>query len=144
VAAQEIGQVASSSVDLAERAGHMLDEMVPNIKKTSDLVQEITAASEEQSSGLAQINSAITQLSQTTQQNAAGSEELASTAEEMSTQASELQTAMGFFKVGALASAIQTGRAAVRDIRVRQAPAARKVQAERFASAVDEANFVRY
>ncbi|MBS1210537.1 MAG: histidine kinase, partial [Proteobacteria bacterium] len=57
VAAQEIGTVASSSVELAEKAGKLLDEMVPNIKRTSDLVQEITAASEEQSSGVSQINS---------------------------------------------------------------------------------------
>src|SRR5476651_2692941 len=100
VAAQEIGEVATSSVSLAEKAGQMLGAMVPNIKRTSDLVQEITAASEEQSTGLVQINSAISQLSQTTQQNAAGSEQLASTAEQMSSQAEELQQAMGFFKVG--------------------------------------------
>jgi methyl-accepting chemotaxis protein len=100
IAAQEIGEVATSSVSLAEQAGQMLGAMVPNIKKTSELVQEITAASEEQSSGLAQINGAIAQLSQTTQQNAAGSEELASTAEQMSSQAEELQQAMSFFKIG--------------------------------------------
>jgi len=100
IAAQEIGEVATSSVSLAEQAGQMLGAMVPNIKKTSELVQEITAASEEQSSGLAQINSAVAQLSQTTQQNAAGSEELASTAEQMSSQAEELQQAMSFFKIG--------------------------------------------
>ncbi len=100
LAAAEIGEVASSSVELAETAGRLLDSMVPNIRKTSDLVQEITAASEEQSSGVAQINSAIGQLSQTTQQNAAGSEQLASTAEEMSGQAEELQLTMSFFKVG--------------------------------------------
>ena len=99
VAAQEIGEVAGSSVQLAERAGALLDAMVPNIKQTSDLVQEITAASEEQSSGVAQINMAVGQLSQTTQQNAAGSEELASTAEEMSSQAEELQAAIAFFRV---------------------------------------------
>ncbi len=99
VAAQDISEVASSSVELAERAGQLLDQMVPNIKKTSDLVQEITAASEEQSSGVGQINAAIGQLSQTTQQNAAGSEELASTAEEMSSQAEELQQTMSFFKL---------------------------------------------
>ncbi|WP_457422652.1 methyl-accepting chemotaxis protein [Roseateles sp. P5_E7] len=99
VAAQEIGEVASSSVELAERAGHLLDAIVPNIKKTSDLVQEITAASEEQSSGVAQINSAVGQLSQTTQQNAAGSEQLAATAEEMSSQAEELQATIAFFRV---------------------------------------------
>jgi methyl-accepting chemotaxis protein len=99
VAAQEIGTVASSSVELAERAGKLLDEIVPNIKKTSDLVQEITAASQEQSSGVGQINAAVGQLSQTTQQNASSSEELAATAEEMSSQAQQLQQAMGFFKL---------------------------------------------
>ncbi|ALM84853.1 histidine kinase [Bordetella sp. N] len=99
VAAQEIGGVASSSVDLAERAGRLLEQMVPNIRKTSDLVQEITAASEEQSSGVGQINAAVTQLSQTTQQNASSSEELAATAEEMSSQAEQLQQAMAFFKL---------------------------------------------
>src|SRR5476651_2741097 len=97
VAAQEIEQVASSSVQLAERAGRLLDEIVPNIRSTSNLVQEITAASEEQSSGVGQINAAVTQLSQTTQQNASSSEELAATAEEMSSQAEQLQQAMSFF-----------------------------------------------
>jgi methyl-accepting chemotaxis protein len=100
IAAQEISNVASSSVELAERAGRLLDEMVPSIKKTSDLVQEITAASEEQSSGVGQINAAVGQLSQTTQQNASSSEELAATAEEMSGQAEQLLQAMGFFRLG--------------------------------------------
>jgi len=100
VAAQEIGEVATSSVELAERAGTLLDEMVPSIRKTSDLVQEITAASEEQSAGVGQINAAVGQLSQTTQQNASSSEELASTAEEMSAQAERLQQTMSFFRVG--------------------------------------------
>jgi len=72
---------------------------VPSIRKTSDLVQEITAASEEQSSGVAQINAAVGQLSQTTQQNASSSEELASTAEEMSAQAERLQQTMSFFRL---------------------------------------------
>jgi len=99
VAAQEIEQVASSSVQLAEKAGRLLDEMVPNIRRTSNLVQEITAASEEQSAGVGQINAAVTQLSQTTQQNASSSEELAATAEEMSGQAEQLQQTMSFFKL---------------------------------------------
>ncbi len=99
VAAQEIGEVATSSVEVAERAGDLLDQMVPNIRKTSDLVQEITAASEEQSAGVGQINSAVGQMSQTTQQNASSSEELAATAEEMSSQAEQLQQAMAFFKL---------------------------------------------
>ncbi len=99
VAAQEIGTVAINSVELAERAGKLLNEIVPSITKTSDLVQEISAASQEQASGVNQINSAVTQLSQTTQQNASSSEELAATAEEMSGQADQLQQTVAFFRV---------------------------------------------
>ena len=99
IAAQEIGEVATNSVDLAERAGGLLSEIVPNIRKTSDLVQEISAASSEQASGVGQINSAVGQLSQTTQQNASSSEELAATSEEMSSQAEQLQQIMSFFKL---------------------------------------------
>jgi methyl-accepting chemotaxis protein len=89
--------VAKDSVKLAERAGTLLTEMVPSIKKTSDLVQEITAASQEQSSGVGQINSAMGQLNKATQQNASASEELAATAEEMGGQAEQLQQLMQFF-----------------------------------------------
>ena len=73
--------------------------MVPAIKKTSDLVQEIAAASEEQSSSVGQVNTSMTQLNQITQQNASSSEELAATAEEMSGQAENLQQLVSFFKV---------------------------------------------
>jgi len=111
VAAQEIGEVASNSVELAERAGMLLDQMVPSINKTSDLVQEITAASEEQSSGVGQINTAMEQLNQLTQQNASASEELAATAEEMSGQAEQLQHAMEFFKVEIVALGRQSAAA---------------------------------
>jgi methyl-accepting chemotaxis protein len=100
VAAAEISTTATGSVELAEKAGSLLAAMVPNIRKTSDLVQEISAASQEQSIGVGQINSAVTQLSQTTQQNATSSEELAATAEEMSGQAEQLQQTMSFFKTG--------------------------------------------
>ncbi len=99
VAAQEIGDVAGSSVELAERAGSLLDEMVPAITKTSDLIQEIAAASNEQSVGLGQVNGAMTQMNQITQQNASASEELAATAEEMNGQASQLQQLIEFFKL---------------------------------------------
>ncbi|MCE5233866.1 MAG: methyl-accepting chemotaxis protein [Mizugakiibacter sp.] len=99
VAALEISELASGSVDLAEKAGKLLDQIVPSIKKTSDLVQEIAAASVEQSSGVGQINAAVSQLSQATQQNASSSEELAATAEEMSSQAEHLQQMMAFFKL---------------------------------------------
>jgi methyl-accepting chemotaxis protein len=113
IAAQEISTVASSSVELAERAGMLLDAIVPNIRRTSDLVQEITAASEEQSSGVGQINSAVTQLSETTQQNASSSEELAATAEEMSSQAEQLQQTMAFFKLSGYGNG--SGSAPARD-----------------------------
>jgi methyl-accepting chemotaxis protein len=97
VAAQEIGKVASDSVSLAERAGVLLNEMVPSIKRTSDLVQEIASASQEQSSGVGQINGAMGQLNSATQQNASASEELAATAQEMGGQAAQLQGLMEFF-----------------------------------------------
>jgi methyl-accepting chemotaxis protein len=103
VAAQEIGRLAGSSVEMAERAGNLLDAVVPSIRKTSDLVQEIAAASDEQSTGVSQINGAMSQLTQATQQNASASEELAATAEEMGGQAGVLQDLMGFFKVGRMA-----------------------------------------
>jgi methyl-accepting chemotaxis protein len=77
----------------------LLDEIVPGIAKTSDLVQEIAAASDEQSSGVGQINTAMNQLNQITQQNASASEELAATAEEMSGQAEQLQQLMSFFSL---------------------------------------------
>jgi methyl-accepting chemotaxis protein len=99
VAAQEIGEVAKGSVALAERAGSLLDEIVPGIAKTSDLVQEISAASEEQSTGVNQINTAMNQLNQITQQNASASEELAATAEQMRGQAEQLQQRMSFFSL---------------------------------------------
>lgn len=100
VAAQEIGALALDTVKRAELAGAMLKDMVPAIRKTADLVQEIAAASSEQNAGVSQINSAIGQVSQTLQQNAAASEELSSTSEEMSTQAIRLQESMTYFKLG--------------------------------------------
>ena len=100
VAAQEIGELAGDSVGMAEKAGKLLDEIVPSINKTSDLVQEIASASQEQSSGVAQINNAMNQLNQATQQNASASEELAATAEELGGQAEQLQDIMSFFTLG--------------------------------------------
>ncbi|CAM5407700.1 HAMP domain-containing methyl-accepting chemotaxis protein [Thauera mechernichensis] len=99
VAAQEIGQLAGNSVHLAERAGTLLDEIVPSINKTSDLVQEIASASQEQTAGVGQINNAMGQLNKATQQNASASEELAATAEELGGQAGQLQELMDFFTV---------------------------------------------
>lgn len=99
VAAQEIGQLAGSSVNLAEQAGSLLNQMVPSINKTSDLVQEIAAASGEQSQSVVQINQAMNHLNAATQQNASASEELSATAEELSAQAGQLREMMSFFQM---------------------------------------------
>ncbi len=99
VAAEEINHLAINSVTIAEQAGDMLARLVPDIQQTSELVQEITAASREQNAGTEQINRAIQQLDQIVQQNAAMSEEVASTAEELAAQSGQLQTIIGFFHV---------------------------------------------
>jgi methyl-accepting chemotaxis protein len=107
VAAKQIAAVATESVELAEQAGQLLDEMVPGIQKTSSLVQEIAAASDEQATGTRQLSTAINQLSQSTQQNAAASEQLAATSEELSSQAQKLQRTMEFFTVARAATSPQ-------------------------------------
>jgi methyl-accepting chemotaxis protein len=98
-AAGEISKLSGTSVEIAEKAGEMLAKLVPDIQKTSELVQEIAAASNEQNAGAEQINKAIQQLDQVIQQNAAASEELSSTAEELASQAEQLQVTMEFFKL---------------------------------------------
>jgi len=99
VTAQEINSLAKNSVKIAEDAGILLEKMVPNIQKTADLVEEITASSEEQAQGIGQISDAVGQLDKAAQQNASGSEQLAATAEELSGQAMQLQQVMSFFTV---------------------------------------------
>ncbi|MCG8480787.1 MAG: methyl-accepting chemotaxis protein [Spirochaetales bacterium] len=96
-AAGEIGELSSSSVAVAENAGTMLESIVPNVRKTAELVQEIAAASTEQKTGADQINQAIIQLDYVIQQNASSSEEMASMAEELSAQAENMNTVMQFF-----------------------------------------------
>ena len=99
-AAAEIGALSSSSVDVAVKAGELLAKMVPDIQKTAELVQEISAGSKEQDTGAEQINKAIQQLDQVIQQNASASEEMASTSEELTSQAEQLQGTISFFKIG--------------------------------------------
>ncbi len=101
VASKEISELAASSVIVSEQANQLLLEMIPSIRKTSGLVQEIASASGEQATGLSEISTAMNQLSQATQQNAAASEQLAATSEEMSGQTEQLQSMMGFFKLTA-------------------------------------------
>ena len=98
-AAAEINKLSASSVEIAENAGEMLDTLVPDISKTAELVQEITASSNEQSSGADQINRAIQQLDQVIQQNATASEELTSTANGLTGLADQLINTISFFKM---------------------------------------------
>jgi methyl-accepting chemotaxis protein len=105
VAAAEIGRLSSSSVEVAERAGAMLTKLVPDIQKTAQLVQEISASSKEQATGAGQIHTSIEQLNRVTQQNAAASEQMASTAAELSSQADQLLDVMKFFRVDERTSA---------------------------------------
>ncbi|MBW3694740.1 methyl-accepting chemotaxis protein [Vibrio sp. T187] len=99
VAAQEISSLADKSVKVAQHAGDMLNRMVPNIQKTADLVQEITAASTEQSTSVAEINRTVSQLDDIAQQNASASEELSSTAIMVQEQTGEIRKTVGFFKL---------------------------------------------
>lgn len=99
IAADEIVALASKSVNVTESASELMGNLIPEIEKTAKLVQEISAASIEQSSGSDQINNAIQQLNLVTQQNAAASEELATSSEELSSQADQLKELISFFKV---------------------------------------------
>lgn len=98
-AAAEISELSSSSVDVADKAGKMLNQIVPDIQKTADLVQEITASSREQDTGAEQINNAIQQLNEVIQQNSAASEEMAATSEELLSQSENLQETISYFKI---------------------------------------------
>ncbi len=98
-AAGEISQLSTSSVAIAEQAGEMLTRMLPDIQKTAELVQEISASSKEQDTGAEQINKAIQQLDQVIQQNASSAEEMASTTEELSSQAEQLKATIAFFSL---------------------------------------------
>ena len=114
-AAAEIGTLSADTVKVAQEAGSMLSRLVPDIKKTAELVEEITAACREQDVGSSQINQAIQQLDKVTQQNAAASEEVSATSEQLSNQAELLQNTIAFFKMAnapAAAAAVVADRAA--------------------------------
>lgn len=96
-AAAEISNLSISSVDVAKRAGNMLQKMLPDIQKTAELVQEISASSNELNISAGQISEATQQLNQVIHQNAGASEEMSTTAEELSSQAEQLQSTIAFF-----------------------------------------------
>jgi methyl-accepting chemotaxis protein len=99
-AAGEINQLSGTTLKVSEKSGEMLDKLVPDIQRTAELVQEISAASKEQDTGAEQINKALQQLEQVIQQNASASEEMASTTEELTGQSEQLVGALAFFKTG--------------------------------------------
>ncbi len=100
-AAREISSLTTSSLKVAERSGVLLKDLVPTIRKTVELVQEVTTASREQGTGVYQVNQAMIQVDRVTQTNAAAAEELTSTAGQLTAQAQELQKLMGSFRIHA-------------------------------------------
>ncbi len=101
-AAKEIIGLSSTSVDVAEKAGKLIEDIVPGIQKTAELVQEINASSAEQADGIKQVTKAIEQLDQVVQQNASATEEMSSTSEELAAQAEQLREAAAFFRIETL------------------------------------------
>jgi methyl-accepting chemotaxis protein len=119
-AAGEISQLSASTVKAAQEAGQMLGRLVPDIKKTADLVTEISAACREQDVGADQINQAIQQLDKVTQQNASASEQMSATSEELSAHAEQLQSSVAFFRMDASVVAAAPHPAAVAPHRTAQ------------------------
>jgi methyl-accepting chemotaxis protein len=125
-AAAEISAMSSDTVTAAQDAGDMLGRLVPDIRKTAELVSEISAACREQDIGAAQINEAIQQLDKVTQQNAGASEQMSATSEELASQAEELQTSIAFFKVDMAGGRRDRAPAAKLAVRSRAPAAPRK------------------
>jgi methyl-accepting chemotaxis protein len=98
-AAAEIGTLSTQTMAVAREAGEMLGKLVPDIKRTAELVEEISAACREQDIGADQINQAIQQLDKVIQQNAGASEEMSATSEELAAQAEQLQASISYFRV---------------------------------------------
>jgi methyl-accepting chemotaxis protein len=99
-AAAEISTLSGTTVKAAQSAGEMLGKLVPDIQRTAELVEEISAGSREQNAGAAQINTAIQQLDKVTQQNTSAAEEMSATAEELASQSEQLQAAISYFRLG--------------------------------------------
>lgn len=112
-AAGEINALSKSSVEVAEKAGTMLAQLVPDIQRTAELVQEIQAASQEQNQGAGQINQSMQQLDQVIQTNAGASEEMSAMSKSLSEQAGQLQQLMAFFQIQAKQAVAQRVPASV-------------------------------
>ncbi|MBK3409943.1 MAG: methyl-accepting chemotaxis protein [Methylobacterium ajmalii] len=120
-AAAEIGTLSADSVRVARDAGEMLGRLVPDIKRTAGLVEEITAACREQDVGSAQINQAIQQLDKVTQQNASASEQVSATSEELAAQAEQLQATIAYFRIGEGSAELEAGVGQLRRTAARMA-----------------------
>ena len=96
--AQEIGEIASSSVDIAEEAGKLIDRMQPQIQRTADLIVDVASSSKQQRDGAEQISTGLQQMSQVSQQSASFAEELAATSEQLSGQADALTENLSYFQ----------------------------------------------
>ncbi len=124
-AAAEISTLSGTTVKAAQSAGEMLGRLVPDIQRTAELVEEISAGSREQNAGAAQINTAIQQLDKVTQQNTSAAEEMSATAEELASQAEQLQSAISYFRTderhAAVAAPAATARAKPSNAALREA-----------------------
>ena len=142
-AAAEISTLSTDTVKAARSAGEMLSKLVPDIQRTAELVEEISAGSREQNAGAAQINTAIQQLDKVTQQNTSAAEEMSATSEELASQAEQLQAAISYFRIDqgqpaaeAVASASRTRGAHIREEIMAKAPhMSRKSMPKRAAAA---------
>ena len=134
-AAHEIGALSGQTVSVAQQAGEMLTRLVPDIKKTAQLVEEISAACREQDIGASQVNKALQQLDTVIQHNASTAEELTATSEELAAQAEKLQQSISFFNIGRMAGGGQKGAADFAQV-MRTAPAFQGVSLKKAAKAM--------
>lgn len=129
-AAAEISTLSGTTVKAAQSAGEMLGKLVPDIQRTAELVEEISAGSREQNAGAAQINTAIQQLDKVTQQNTSAAEEMSATSEELASQAEQLQSAISYFRIDG-----RTEQAQIAPVRSKTKPANRDLREAIMASA---------
>ncbi len=124
VAATEIGAVSSQTLRSAQQAGEMLTALVPDIRKTAELVAEISAACREQDIGASQVNDALQQLDQVIQQNAGASEQMSSTSGELAAQAEKLEASIAYFRIDAEGAVVRKTAPTVRSVKPPATPAA--------------------
>ncbi|MCK5908521.1 MAG: MCP four helix bundle domain-containing protein [Caulobacter sp.] len=130
-AAGEISQLSAQTVEVSGEAGRMLETLVPNIQRTADLVQEISASTREQNTGAEQINQAIRELDKVIQQNASAAEQSAATSQELAAQSQQLTGVISYFQLDA------AGSKPVAPVRPKVVASGKPAKAERIAKAVE-------